>query len=248
MLKKSDDEQEGDEKECPSDDSKGGTTESSRQDSDEEKRERRLAANRRSALKSRYRKMVLLDELQKTESELKAKNESIRRENMVIRAELAALHQSINNTYDQQSSSLMPTLQAAPSQAPFPTLKPPIQTIATATAQASPFSFPQPSDILASHHSQQQQQQQQQNNPLLLPNPELQARLPTSSIPDLSHLTGRGDAIAQPSQGDDDDTLSTPMLPSSHPFAQILSTTDHDQQEDNPATKRKRQTPPRKTG
>ena len=68
--------------------------------SDEERankrrRERRLAANRLSALKSRYRKSVMLEELQKTKNSLSQKNEALRKENELIRAQVDAIQRAI---------------------------------------------------------------------------------------------------------------------------------------------------------
>ena len=64
--------------------------------SDEERakkrrRERRLAANRLSALKSRYRKSVMLEELQKTKNSSSQKNEALRKENEFIRSQVNAI-------------------------------------------------------------------------------------------------------------------------------------------------------------
>mmetsp|Transcript_12662 Transcript_12662/g.29391 ORF Transcript_12662/g.29391 Transcript_12662/m.29391 type:complete len:178 (-) Transcript_12662:1440-1973(-) len=59
--------------------------------SDEERKERRRAANRRSAQKSRYREMVLMDELQKTVSELTKRNAMLREENEAFRRDVAVL-------------------------------------------------------------------------------------------------------------------------------------------------------------
>lgn len=59
--------------------------------SEEERKERRRAANRRSAQKSRYREMVLMDELQKTVSELTKRNAVLKDENEAFRRDLALL-------------------------------------------------------------------------------------------------------------------------------------------------------------
>eukprot|EP00568_Trieres_chinensis_P013521 CAMPEP_0183305994 /NCGR_PEP_ID=MMETSP0160_2-20130417/10555_1 /TAXON_ID=2839 ORGANISM="Odontella Sinensis, Strain Grunow 1884" /NCGR_SAMPLE_ID=MMETSP0160_2 /ASSEMBLY_ACC=CAM_ASM_000250 /LENGTH=166 /DNA_ID=CAMNT_0025469289 /DNA_START=115 /DNA_END=615 /DNA_ORIENTATION=- len=58
---------------------------------DAEKKERRLAANRKSAHKSRYRKMVYLEEMKKTENEMKIKNEALEKENEALRQHLHIL-------------------------------------------------------------------------------------------------------------------------------------------------------------
>mmetsp|Transcript_18385 Transcript_18385/g.31359 ORF Transcript_18385/g.31359 Transcript_18385/m.31359 type:complete len:87 (-) Transcript_18385:1777-2037(-) len=59
--------------------------------SDEERKERRRAANRRSAQKSRYREMVLMDELQKTVAELTKRNAMLKEENEAFRRDLVLL-------------------------------------------------------------------------------------------------------------------------------------------------------------
>lgn len=50
------------------------------------KREKRRAANRRSALKSRYREMVMLEELQRNTSELSVQNATLRQDNESLRS------------------------------------------------------------------------------------------------------------------------------------------------------------------
>ena len=52
---------------------------------DEIKREKRRAANRRSARKSRYRELVMLDELQRNAGGLSAQNSALRQENESLR-------------------------------------------------------------------------------------------------------------------------------------------------------------------
>lgn len=59
--------------------------------SEEERKERRRAANRRSAQKSRYREMVLMEELQKTVTDLSKRNSSLKDENDAFRRDLALL-------------------------------------------------------------------------------------------------------------------------------------------------------------
>ena len=58
---------------------------------EEERRERRRAANRRSAQKSRYREMILMDELQKTVSELTRRNAQLRESNSSFRGDVMVL-------------------------------------------------------------------------------------------------------------------------------------------------------------
>ena len=53
---------------------------------DETKREKRRAANRRSALKSRYRETVMLEELQRNSEELAHQNSELRQENETLRS------------------------------------------------------------------------------------------------------------------------------------------------------------------
>jgi hypothetical protein len=55
-------------------------------DDEEMKREKRRAANRRSALKSRYRETVMLEELQRNTSELSVQNATLRQENESLRS------------------------------------------------------------------------------------------------------------------------------------------------------------------
>jgi hypothetical protein len=55
-------------------------------DDEEMKREKRRAANRRSALKSRYREMVMLEELQRNTRELSVHNAALRQENESLRS------------------------------------------------------------------------------------------------------------------------------------------------------------------
>ena len=51
---------------------------------DEEKHQRRLASNRKSAFKSRYRKKVIIEELQKKKQHLIMQIETIRRQNLLL--------------------------------------------------------------------------------------------------------------------------------------------------------------------
>ncbi len=68
------------------------TSDSEHSKNDEEaKRERRRAANRRSARKSRYREMVMLEELQKSVHELTVKNNALRQENDALRRGISAV-------------------------------------------------------------------------------------------------------------------------------------------------------------
>jgi hypothetical protein len=53
---------------------------------EEMKREKRRAANRRSALKSRYRETVMLEELQRNTQELSVQNSSLRQENETLKS------------------------------------------------------------------------------------------------------------------------------------------------------------------
>jgi hypothetical protein len=53
---------------------------------EEMKREKRRAANRRSALKSRYRETVMLEELQRNTQELSVQNSTLRQENETLRS------------------------------------------------------------------------------------------------------------------------------------------------------------------
>lgn len=53
---------------------------------EEVKREKRRAANRRSALKSRYRETVMLEELQRNSQELSVQNSTLRQENETLRS------------------------------------------------------------------------------------------------------------------------------------------------------------------
>lgn len=59
--------------------------------SEQERKERRRAANRKSARKSRYRENVLMDELQKTVTDLAKHNQSLKSENDDFRQEILAL-------------------------------------------------------------------------------------------------------------------------------------------------------------
>ena len=67
-----------------------------RQPSVEEKKKRevRLTANRHSAFKSRYRKMVYLDEIKRSESQMKVRNEKLSQENKVLQDMIHSLKQS----------------------------------------------------------------------------------------------------------------------------------------------------------
>ncbi len=70
----------------------GASSDSDHSKNDEEaKRERRRAANRRSARKSRYREMVMLEELQKSVHELTVKNNALRQENDALRRGISAV-------------------------------------------------------------------------------------------------------------------------------------------------------------
>eukprot|EP00957_Ditylum_brightwellii_P107500 8202362-Ditylum_brightwellii.AAC.1 len=60
---------------------------------DERKRQRRLDANRRSAQKSRYRKLVLLNELQQSVSEMTSAHALLSEENGALRDQLAIISQ-----------------------------------------------------------------------------------------------------------------------------------------------------------
>uniref|UniRef100_A0A7S4JJ37 BZIP domain-containing protein n=1 Tax=Odontella aurita TaxID=265563 RepID=A0A7S4JJ37_9STRA len=60
--------------------------------SDELKKNRKRAANRASAMKSRYRKLVILEELQKRESEIQSTNDAMRRENDALRTAISQLN------------------------------------------------------------------------------------------------------------------------------------------------------------
>lgn len=53
---------------------------------EETKREKRRAANRRSALKSRYRETVMLEELQRSTEELSVQNSTLRQDNESLRS------------------------------------------------------------------------------------------------------------------------------------------------------------------
>ena len=57
----------------------------------QENKERRRVANRRSAQKSRFREMVVMEELQKRVDELSKQNEALRVENINFRREMAKL-------------------------------------------------------------------------------------------------------------------------------------------------------------
>lgn len=59
--------------------------------SESERKERRRAANRKSARKSRFRENVLLDELQKTVTDLGKHNHTLKSENNTFKEEIAAL-------------------------------------------------------------------------------------------------------------------------------------------------------------
>jgi hypothetical protein len=68
---------------------------------DEEiKREKRRVANRRSALKSRYRETVMLEELQRNTSELSVQNATLRQENESLRS-LAATIRKVQSEAQQ---------------------------------------------------------------------------------------------------------------------------------------------------
>jgi len=56
-----------------------------------ERREKRRAANRKSARKSRYREMVMLDELQRSTRDLTAKNSALVQENQSLKGLIALL-------------------------------------------------------------------------------------------------------------------------------------------------------------
>jgi bZIP transcription factor len=62
---------------------------------DEERKERRRAANRKSARKSRFRESILLDELQKTVSQLSKQNDDLRADNDAFKRELILLRSLI---------------------------------------------------------------------------------------------------------------------------------------------------------
>uniref|UniRef100_A0A7S2ELY4 BZIP domain-containing protein n=1 Tax=Trieres chinensis TaxID=1514140 RepID=A0A7S2ELY4_TRICV len=59
--------------------------------SEDDKKKRRLASNRKSALKSRYRQMVYLEELSKNEYELKMKCDELHDENEKLKKVIASL-------------------------------------------------------------------------------------------------------------------------------------------------------------
>jgi hypothetical protein len=58
------------------------------------RQEKRRAANRRSARKSRYREVVMLDELQCHSQELALKNSTLRQENTSLRSMIASIKKS----------------------------------------------------------------------------------------------------------------------------------------------------------
>jgi hypothetical protein len=51
----------------------------------EDRREKRRAANRRSAQKSRYREMIMLDELQRNTRDMSLKNSALKQKNESLR-------------------------------------------------------------------------------------------------------------------------------------------------------------------
>jgi hypothetical protein len=75
---------------------------------DEEKREKRRAANRRSALKSRYRETVMLEELQRNTRELSVQNDTLRQENESLRS-LAARIRKVQSEA-QQAAQIVSSL------------------------------------------------------------------------------------------------------------------------------------------
>jgi hypothetical protein len=78
-------------------------------DGDEEmKREKRRAANRRSALKSRYREMVMLEELQRNTSELSVQNATLRQENESLRSLVTTIRKTQSEA--QQAAQIVSSL------------------------------------------------------------------------------------------------------------------------------------------
>ena len=63
---------------------------------EELKREKRRASNRRSAHKSRYREMVMMDEYQRRAELLSKENDALKRENEIIRQIMTLLNTSQN--------------------------------------------------------------------------------------------------------------------------------------------------------
>eukprot|EP00591_Stephanopyxis_turris_P017698 CAMPEP_0195538414 /NCGR_PEP_ID=MMETSP0794_2-20130614/49512_1 /TAXON_ID=515487 /ORGANISM="Stephanopyxis turris, Strain CCMP 815" /LENGTH=157 /DNA_ID=CAMNT_0040672389 /DNA_START=339 /DNA_END=812 /DNA_ORIENTATION=- len=66
---------------------------------DKEKREKRLASNRRSAQKSRYREMVMIEELQQRVEKLRKQNQCLQEENILLQQEFEALRQEELNQW-----------------------------------------------------------------------------------------------------------------------------------------------------
>mmetsp|Transcript_38617 Transcript_38617/g.56865 ORF Transcript_38617/g.56865 Transcript_38617/m.56865 type:complete len:117 (-) Transcript_38617:1555-1905(-) len=61
---------------------------------DKEKREKRLASNRRSAQKSRYREMVMIEELQQRVEKLRKQNQCLQEENIIFTASVTSTETS----------------------------------------------------------------------------------------------------------------------------------------------------------
>lgn len=79
--------------------------------SEDERKERRRAANRRSARKSRYKENVLLDELQKTVTELAKQNQSLKAENDAFKQDVVALQGLMVCKNNMQLQSVVSSFQ-----------------------------------------------------------------------------------------------------------------------------------------
>ena len=73
---------------------------------EEEKHQRRLASNRKSAFKSRYRKKVIIEELQKKKQHLIVQIETIRRQNLLLNQIISELKCAKNPSRIEQSDSI----------------------------------------------------------------------------------------------------------------------------------------------
>mmetsp|Transcript_9273 Transcript_9273/g.14403 ORF Transcript_9273/g.14403 Transcript_9273/m.14403 type:complete len:138 (-) Transcript_9273:125-538(-) len=77
-----------------------------------DRKERRRASNRRSAQKSRYRQIVMLEELQKSVDSLKEKNAGLKKERQILQTNITMLHRSSTPEMGTRHlSPFLPTIQ-----------------------------------------------------------------------------------------------------------------------------------------